>query len=337
MVEDISSSAMFSPERYQAAREGAVFLDRSDRGRIRLAGSDRLAYLQGLLTNDVAALGAGSGAYAALLTPQGRMISDMRVFELGDAVLLDVPAEVVQRVETHLADFVFSEDVTVQDVSDSLSHVVLLGPSAARVAGVRTLRPFENARSTVGGVEVTAAGNDEFGVPAVDLFVGAGDRPALLEALAAGGVTTIDSGTAEILRLEAGIPRFGADMDHETIPLEAGIEDRAISLTKGCYVGQEIIIRVLHRGQGRVARKLVGLTFAADGQVPAPGTPLRSGPQQVGSVTSAAWSPALGRPIALGYVKRDFTSPDTVLEAGEDQRQAATVTPLPFAVSAARP
>ena len=327
---------MFSPERYKAAHDGAVLLDRRDRGRIRLTGSDRLTYLQGLLTNDVAALRAGGGAYAALLTPQGRMIADMRVFELGDAVLLDVPAAVTHRVATHLADFVFSEDVVVEDVSGSLAHVTLLGASAARAAGGGALRPFENTRSTIAGVDVTAAGNDEFGVPAVDLFVAAGEQSTVFEALAAAGVSTIDTETAEILRIEAGTPRFGADMDHETIPLEAGIEDRAISLTKGCYVGQEIIIRVLHRGQGRVARKLVGLTFAADGQVPAPGTPLRSGDQQVGSVTSAVWSPALGRPIALGYVKRDFTAPDTVLAAGSDGPQTATVTSLPFATSAAR-
>jgi folate-binding protein YgfZ len=327
---------MFSPERYTAAREGAVVLDRRNRGRIVLTGADRLSYLQGLLTNDVAALSAGAGCYAALLTAQGRMISDMRVLELGDRVLLDLPHDATAQVASHLSTFIFSEDAAAEDVSASLAHVTILGPAAAAAAGVEPLVPYASRRTIIGGVEAIAAGNDDFGVPGIDLFLPSGDLAAILGTLEAAGVSAVDDDVGETLRIEAGRPVFGVDMTNETIPLEAGIEDRAISLTKGCYVGQEVIIRVLHRGHGRVARKLVGLTFAADGHLPAGGDRLHAGDRQIGHVTSATWSPALGRPIALGYVHRDFAEAGTVVESGEGAGRPATVTPLPFVPIAAR-
>ena len=127
---------MVSLERYKAAHDGAVFADRSARGRLRLTGKDRLSYLQGVLTNDVAALTAGTGCYAALLTPQGRMISDMRVLELGDTTLLDLPAERSERVATHLSDFIFSEDVVVENVSQTLLQIIVLGRASATALSV---------------------------------------------------------------------------------------------------------------------------------------------------------------------------------------------------------
>jgi len=136
----------------------------------------------------------------------------------------------------------------------------------------------------------------------------------------------MDEPAAETLRIETGVPRFGRDMDEETIPLEAGIESRAISFSKGCYVGQEVIIRVLHRGHGRVARKLVGLTIEAS-DVPPPGTRIASGDREIGEVTSSTMSPALQRPIALGYVHRDFVEPGTRLTVGSVNAQVST---LPF-------
>lgn len=334
---------MFSHERYTAAHEGAAVLDRTPRGRVTLNGSDRRTYLQGLLTNDIAALTAGTGCYAALLTPQGRMISDMRVFELGDSILLDVPDMVAGRVAAHLTEFVFSEDVAIQDVSATLAHLVLLGsasadalnagdPGGCDADSVRRLRPFESRRCRLGGVETIVAGNDEFGVPGFDLFVPAAQKAAIVTALTKAGVTPIDDEVAEALRIEAGTPQFGADMNENTIPLEAGIEGRAISDTKGCYVGQEVIIRVLHRGHGRVARRLVGLMFPPEGQPPARGERLHAGGRHIGAVTSATWSPGLGRPIALGYVLRDFTTPGISVEVGDAELQTATVASLPFVV-----
>src|SRR5918993_2901456 len=309
-VEDISTPAVFSPERYKAAREGAVVYVREDRGRVQLTGGDRRSYLQGLLTNDVGALASGEGCYAALLTPQGRMISDMRVHETGDAVLLVVPISAAPRVAAHLADFIFTEDAQVDDVTSGVAEMTVVGPRAAEVVGL-ALPPSRNRRVVVAGIEVLAAGNDELSVAALDLYVENDRLPALVAALAAEGVARVDEALFETLRIEAGTPRFGVDMDESTIPLEAAIEDRAISFSKGCYVGQEVIVRVMHRGGGRVARKLVGIAWPAGAGVPVRGTQLLSGDRQGGAGTSAAFSPSLRHPVALRYVHRDFTAPGT--------------------------
>jgi folate-binding protein YgfZ len=164
------------------------------------------------------------------------------------------------------------------------------------------------------------------GEPGFDLFVERAQDDAVFARLRAAGAVVLDAATADAIRIEAGIPAFHRDMDEETIPLEAGIEGRAISLTKGCYVGQEVIIRVLHRGHGRVARKLVGLQFGGE-VVPAAGAVVRSGDREIGRVTSATISPALGRPIALGYVQRDFVEPGTAVTV---DTVPAVVSALPF-------
>jgi folate-binding protein YgfZ len=147
-------------------------------------------------------------------------------------------------------------------------------------------------------------------------------RAALLRA----GAVQADAATIDAIRIEQGVAKFGADMDDETIPLEAGIEGQAISFSKGCYVGQEVIIRVLHRGHGRVARKLVGLLFD-DAVVPAPGTPVHAGDREIGSLRSSAMSPALGHAVALAYLHRDFLAVGTAVSAGP---HTATVVELPF-------
>src|SRR5262245_13753112 len=144
--------------------------------------------------------------------------------------------------------------------------------------------------------------------------------------LATAGAIELDAETAEVLRVEAGVPEFHHDMDEETIPLEAGIESRAISQTKGCYVGQEVIVRVLHRGHGRVARKLAGLTFDGD-RVPVRGSAVTSEHKDVGEITSSVRSIALDRPIALGYLQRDFLAPGTQVSVDGTH---AVVTELPF-------
>ncbi len=164
------------------------------------------------------------------------------------------------------------------------------------------------------------------GEPGFDVFVDRAQLDVLHDALSAQGIGILDAATSDVLRIEAGVPRFHRDMDEETIPLEAGITDRAISLTKGCYVGQEVIIRVLHRGHGRVARKLVGLVLDS-GEAPPSGATITVQDRDIGRVTSSTVSPALGRPIALGYVHRDFVAPDTVVSIDGAR---AVVAALPF-------
>jgi tRNA-modifying protein YgfZ len=332
---------MFSPEQYRAIRQGAGVVNRSDRGRLRLTGKDRRDYLQGLLTNDIAALPAGSGCYACLLTAQGRMIADMYVVETGDAVVIDLERAVAQRVGEHLEQFVFSEDVEVADVSTSVAQVGVFGPRAAAIvseviggpspADFEGLAVLGNLTRSWNGTPALVVRRDDFGGAGFDILIGPDHEGALAAALRNAGATDVDADVAEVCRIESGRPVFGKDMTEDTIPLEAGIEDRAISLTKGCYVGQEIIIRVLHRGHGRVARRLVGLTLEPGAAVPAPGAAIRGGVRELGAVTSAVLSPALDRPIALGYVHRDFVEPGTaVAVVVGDRPWPAAVTRLPF-------
>lgn len=178
---------------------------------------------------------------------------------------------------------------------------------------------------------MTVVRRDDLGGLGFDLLIGKEHSGTLAQAIRDAGAVDVDPDVAEVCRIESGRPVFGKDMTEDTIPLEAGIEDRAISLTKGCYVGQEIIIRVLHRGHGRVARRLVGLTLDPGAAVPAHGSAIRSGDREIGAVTSAVLSPALARPIAMGYVHRDFVEPGTAVAVVErHQLSAAVVTRLPF-------
>lgn len=313
---------MISLDEYDALLAGAGVIRREDRGRLALGGSDRLSYLHGLLTNDIQSLARGEGRYAALLTPQGRMISDMRVFELGDRVLIDLDASLASSVREHLDKFVITEDVVVEDVTPALAQVGLYGPDSSRIAGDVTTTFLDPA--------LVVLPSDDLGVPGFDLIVPSGRADALMQSLQRSGAAAVSREVLEVTRVEAGVPKFRVDMDTTTIPLEAGIEDRAISMTKGCYVGQEVIVRVLHRGGGRVAKKLVGL--ALDGEV-APGTKLSSGDREVGVITSAVVSPRFGS-IALGYVHRDFVEPGTPLSAQIAQGSVqAHVAALPFSNS----
>jgi folate-binding protein YgfZ len=327
---------------YQAARQGAAFIDRSDRGRLVVSGRDRASYLQGLLTNDIPALTSGEGCYAAYLTAQGRMISDLWVYELGDVILLNLPGDTTAAVLAKLDQFIFSEDVQLGDVTGTFAQVAVVGPDAARLVAalldpaagasgvaLESLPEHGNLRGQIAGSAAIVTRVTDTGAPGFDVYIERERSGWLKDQLSSAGAEEAGEEIAEILRIEAGVPVFHRDMDEETIPLEAGIESRAISMSKGCYVGQEVIIRVLHRGHGRVARKLVGL--ALDGEsAPARGTAVNSADRAVGEITTGVRSPALGRPIALAYVHRDFVAPGTVLSVDGAQ---ATVTALPFVQS----
>ena len=329
-------SPCVSAQAYDAARHRVAFLDRSHRGRIVVSGTERASYLQGLLTNDIVALKAGQGCYTAYLTAQGRMIADLYVYELGDVLLLTMSGGVKDGVMAKFDQFIFSEDVQIGDVTDTFAQIAVVGPDAATavsaiLSGVsadalRAMAEHGNARGEWAGGAAIVTRVSDAGEAGFDLFVERAQADALKAALAAAGAVELDDLTSEAVRIESGTPLFGRDMDEETIPLEAGIESRAISFTKGCYVGQEVIIRVLHRGHGRVARKLVGLTLDGD-YLPEAGAVIRGGDREIGTVTSRTTSPTLNRPIALAYLHRDFVEPGTAVTVGD---QSATVTALPF-------
>jgi folate-binding protein YgfZ len=344
---------MITPAGYHAFRTGAALVERADRALLAVTGRDRASYLQGLLTNDIKAIGPGRGCYAAYLTPQGRMIADVRVFELGDRLLLSLPAAGAAAVRDRLDSLVFSEDVQVGDLGPDWIALGLYGPAAAAAVAPVVGRnfssatgpandvsladwpPFHHTQVEVEGAPVVVAASDEFGIRGFDLFADRRAVEAIRARLAAAGAVEAGVPALEAIRIESGVPAFGADMDADTIPLEAGLEHRAISFTKGCYVGQEVIVRVRDRGHGRVARRLVGL-IVDDEEIPEPGDRLFAGDRDAGRVTSAVRSPALGRPIALGYLHRDFVEPGTrVSVARGDRRLDAMVAALPFVPFAA--
>ena len=310
---------MISLDEYHALLAGAGVIQRADRGRLLLRGADRLSYLHGLLTNDIQSLEPGEACYAALLTAQGRMISDMRIFELGDRTLVDLDVSLAPAIREHLDTFVITEDVVVEDVTAVLAQVGIYGPDSSRVAA--------EARKTSSDDQAAVVPSHDLGVDGFDVIVPAAQARTVVEAAMRSGAVPVSRDTSEITRVEAGVPRFLADMDTTTIPLEAGIEDRAISMTKGCYVGQEVIVRVLHRGGGRVAKKLVGLRLD---KAVARGDKVTSGDREIGVITSAVVSPRFG-PIALGYVQRDFVETGTAVtvRAGGSEMHGRVMT-VPF-------
>ena len=323
-------------EGYRIAREHGGILDRRARGRIVVSGRDRAAYLQGLLTNDITALQAGQGCYAAYLTAQGRMITDLWVYELGDVILLTLGLDQKDPLLAKLDQFIFAEDVQLGDVTGTFSSVAIVGAEAVSMAAANLTGVSEdqlgelpehgNRRAAFAGQPAIVLRVTDTGEPGFEILVPAAEHDALVVGLQHAGAAILDPAVAEALRIEAGIPVFRRDMDEETIPLEAGLESRAISLTKGCYVGQEVIIRVLHRGHGRVARRLVGLRLDP-GQPPTPHTAVTAAGREVGKITSSALSPALDQPVALAYLHRDFTEPGTTVAV---DGATAVVTPLPF-------
>ena len=274
---------MFSLDGYRALRTDGGVVRRTDRAVLAITGADRSTWLQGLVTNDVAALTPGEVRYAAYLTPQGRMITDMVVVARADRLLLHVPAPLASSLRDRLDGLIFAEDAQVLDHSGMLDVWT-------------AVPPVDSAQGKPG---------DPSGGALVDVIVGAGEPHGF-------AYPEINFDTFEVVRIERGIPRFLIDMTDDTIPLEAGIEDRAISFTKGCYVGQEVIVRITHRGGGRVARKLV--RWKADPSaavVPLPGARIFSNEKDIGRVTSAAYSPSQQAVVGLGYVHRDFVTPGT--------------------------
>lgn len=322
---------------YQAIREGAAIGAISERAALAVAGSDRASYLQGLLTNDIPALAPGTGCYAAWLSPQGRMLTDMHVLESGSMILLDVPADAAAATLQRLDQFVFSEDVQLGLLSDSLTGVWLHGPQAPAViaqvatgaAGLEHWQNYQHAQFDFAGAPVSIVRIDQLGVPGFCVYIDRAQEPALLSALQAAGARPVGREALDAARVEAGYPVFGVDMTSSTIPLEAGIEQRAISFTKGCYVGQEIVIRVLHRGGGRVAKKLVAMRI--DGGECAAGAKAFSADREIGELTTTATSPRFGA-IALGYLHRDYVSPGTTVDVEcSGGRRPATVVETPMA------
>jgi len=319
-------------EEYRTVADGAGWTSRRAHGRLRFEGADAVSFLQALLTNDMASLVRGTGSYSAYLTPQGRMVADLVIYHRGDWLLAEVPDGMASALVERFDGLVFSEDVRVSDRTETIDEISCVGSRAAeavaRVASVdpATLDVLPELGQVDAGSGFVARGGDAL-LPEFRIFVAATETAAVVAALEANGAVRLSDALVHALRVEAGRPRFGVDMNEDTIPLEAGLLDRAISTSKGCYVGQEIVIRILHRGGGRVARRLVTLALSGDGASSVdPGVGLTSDGREIGRLTSIARSPRTDELIALGYVTRDLAEIGAELGIAEAGHATARVT-----------
>ena len=296
---------------YRIIADAAGWIDRSDRGRLKFEGKDARAFLQALVTNDLDVVGPGSGVDAAYLTPQGRMIAMLQIQVCEDFVLAETAPGQAAALATRFDQLIFTEQVRVTDITGATTEIGVVGGDAAGVVA-RVLEVDRGRVEALGRLGHLDSGDksvvrvDDAPLPEYAVWAPVAKRRLLIERLVDAGAVEIDPLLDDALRIEVGRPAFGVDMTDETIPLEAGLLERAISTTKGCYVGQEVIIRVLHRGAGRVARRLVRLSFDPSvANPPSPGVPLFADGKETGRITSVAWSPRSERVIALGYVHRD--------------------------------
>ena len=304
---------------YRQLREECGLLERSGRGKLLISGPDAAEYLQGQLTNDVVALSPGEGQYAALLDRKGHLQADMRVLRLApDEVWIDTEPEGADAARRHLQMFKVGHQVEVTDLGAERAILSLIGPRSAEVAGTPPFPEYACAAVSVAGVECLAAGSRD----GVDLIAAAAAAQGLREALLSAGAVEVSPGAVEILRIEAGLPRFGAEMGAETMPAEAGIVEDAVSFTKGCYIGQETVARLHYKG--RPNRRLVGLRLSGTAQA---GAAIRLGEKEVGTLGAGCVSPALG-PIGLAIVRRE-AEPGEQVSVGEDGVTARLVD-LPF-------
>ncbi|HEX6688195.1 MAG TPA: glycine cleavage T C-terminal barrel domain-containing protein [Solirubrobacterales bacterium] len=304
---------------YRQLREECGLLDRSERGKLIVSGGEAAEYLQGQLTNDVEALSPGEGQYAALLDRKGHMQADMRVLRTSpEEIWIDTEPQALESVRRHLEMYKIGREVKIADLTAERSILSLIGPRSVEIAGTAALPEYVGEATSFAGVACLAVGTAE----GIDLIAKSSDTASLRDALTATGAVEVGPAAAEVIRIEAGRPRFGAEMSTETMPAEAGIVEHAVSFTKGCYIGQEPVARLHYKG--RPNRHLRGLELSA---LAAPGTSLRLGEKEVGKIGSSHVSPARG-PIALAIVRRE-AEPGAELAVGEDG-VTARVVDLPF-------
>ena len=284
---------------YEALRRRAAWIDLSNRGKIRATGEDRARLLHALSTNDIQNLAPGETAYAFFLNEKGRIIADAYISNLGDALWLDTEPEIKDTLIQHLDRYIIADDVTLEDQTDLFACIAIEGPQAPELAPKAGLQT--NATTT--------------GQPAVRVFLPVAAKPDYLARLTELAIPQATSEEARAVRVENGFPRYGEDISDKHLVQETQV-GHAVHSNKGCYLGQEIVERVRSRGQ--VHRLLASLRISG-GDPPAPGTKLVSNNAEIGEITSAAYSPALGEIVALGYLRRealDAASPVTI--AGTD-------------------
>ncbi len=323
---------------YEAVRKSVGILDLSCRGKLRLGGKEHLKFLQGMLTNDVMKLPEGKGMYAAILTVKGRIVSDMNVYREEESVFLDLEPGLNRKVGDLLKKFRLSYRADIEDLTRQLGLLSVHGPRSGNLLkallerDVSGMVEYDHFRAEVGGTGIMAVKINRTGEEGYDIYVppdGLGYLwDVLMEKGGEYGIKAVGSQVFDVLRIEAGKPVYGIDMDEDTIPIEAGLW-HALNFEKGCYVGQEVVARIKWRGH--VNRHLMG--FVMEGEtLPERGDGVFHGKKKIGSVTSSVFSPALNRPVALGYIRREFKESGTgvSIETEDGLSLEARVCDLPF-------
>jgi folate-binding protein YgfZ len=308
--------------------EGCGLLDRSERGKLALSGDGAAEFLNGQVTNELMTLRAGEGCYAAFLTHKGKMLGDLRILAVGaeapgssPELLLDTERSALQALFDMIRRFKVGFAVELHKRTLERGLLSLIGPDAKRVAGAAELGDAEHANAPVeiGDVPALAVRTDV----GVDLICESADTERLARTFVERGAIAVSEEAVECLRVELGRPRFGIDVDETVIPQEAGLNDRAVSFTKGCYVGQETVARLHYRGKPN--RHLRGLRLS---EPASPGEELRLGDRTVGRVASMVVSPRLG-PIALALVRRE-AEPGAEVLVGAHARAEVVALPFPL-------
>ena len=305
---------------YRVLREGCGLLDRSERGKLALTGTDAKGFLQGQVSNDVEGLTPGEGCYATFLTPKGKMLGDLRVLDTGDELLLDTERVSLQELFNMIRRFSIGYDVQLHKRTVESGLLSLAGPLADSMVKTEGLALAEHAHAavSVAGIRARAIRTDL----GIDLLCDAADTERLREAVCEAGATPVSEAAAEIVRVEHGRPRYGVDLDDTVIPQEAGLNARAVSFTKGCYVGQETVARLHYRGKPN--RHLRGLRLSHDASC---GDQITLDGKVVGVLSTVARSPRLG-PVGLALVRRE-APPGSAVTVGSEAA-AAEVVELPF-------
>ena len=319
---------------YRAANEAVGLVDRSSVGRLQVIGEDALDLLDRLSTNHLQDLAPGRGLHTVLTTNKGRIVDLLFVLARGDDLLVFTGRETRQKVAEWIDFYTFTEDVSVEDVTDATAMLSLVGPKAAalfeELSGLNGIQPYESASVAIGGVDSTAVRTDFLRLPSYDLVLPPDGvdavRQTLLAAGESHGMAEVDPATLDLVRIEQGVPAHGKELTEDANPLEAGLIDH-ISFNKGCYIGQEVVARL--NTYDKVQRTLVGLSWDVAVKADAGAEVLADG-KKVGILTSAAVSSRLERSLGLGLVKNSHAEPGNRLSiAGGAGAAVVTVEALP--------
>ncbi|MCU1298681.1 MAG: glycine cleavage protein aminomethyl transferase [Acidobacteriaceae bacterium] len=304
--------------------------DLNSRAKIALTGRDRVRWLNGMITNNVRDLFVNRGVYGFVLNPQGRILGDLYALNRGDSLMVDTDQSQLQTVLALFDRYIIMDDVEVASLADKLSAIGIAGPTSREVLksaaiDVPGLEFLQLTDASWNDIILTVVRKDNPALEAYELWLAPENVPSLQDALIRAGATPVGAAALDLLRIAAGIPRYGQDIRERDLPQETE-QKRALHFTKGCYVGQEIVERI--RSRGNVHRKFTG--FEVEGLLPAPGTKIEANGKQVGEVTSSAVLPVASgeRSVALGYIRREVEKPGDELHANGAKLRVAN---LPFA------